>query len=238
MTKMEQLPFDLGSRYAHEREDFWISDSNRAAVAWLDKLAGAKASGTNLGCEESDINRYPALVIFGPPASGKTHLLQVWKKEAKAIELSLAQLMPDTIDQTVGSAKEVMIDNVSSAIGKRSSEETLFHLYNILQERGGTLLMTASMPVAAWPFVLADLKSRLMAAPAVEVGSPDDALMAVVLAKLFSDRQIFVPQEVVQFILSRIERSFLAMRQTVEKIDRRALSEKRPVTIPLVRELL
>ena len=223
MTKTEQFPFDLGPRHAHGREDFWVSDSNRAAVAWLDQWPEWPA---------------PARVIFGPPASGKTHLLQVWKKEASAIELSLAQLSPALIDRALGQAKAVMIDDVLPAIGHRSSEEALFHLYNMLRERSGALLLTASTPVKDWPFVLPDLKSRLMAGPAVEVGSPDDTLMAVILTKLFSDRQIFVPQEVIQFILPRIERSFLALRQIVDKIDRRALSEKRPVTIPLVRDLL
>jgi chromosomal replication initiation ATPase DnaA len=85
---------------------------------------------------------------------------------------------------------------------------------------------------------LPDLKSRLMAAPAAELGSPDDTLMAVVLTKLFSDRQIFVPQEVIEFILPRIERSFLSLRDIADKIDRRALAEKRPVTVPLVKEIL
>ncbi len=220
MAKTEQLPFDLGPRHAHAREDFWVSDCNSAAVAWLDK------------------KDWPALVIYGPPASGKTHLLHVWKKETQAHELSLAQLTSVTINRALGNAKNVMIDDILPAIGNHVSEEALFHLYNMLRERGGSLLMTASAPVTEWPFVLPDLKSRLMAAPAVELGSPDDVLMSVVLAKLFSDRQIFVPQEVVQFILPRIERSFLALRQIVDKIDRRALSEKRPVTIPLVRELL
>jgi len=220
MLKKEQIPFDLGVRHAHEREDFWVSDCNRDAVAWLDK------------------QDWPALIIYGPPASGKTHLLRVWKKETKASELSLAQLTPTTISRALGDAKNVMIDDVLPVIGVRHAEEALLHLYNMLRERDGALLMTASAPVTAWPFVLPDLKSRLLAAPAAELGSPDDTLMAVVLTKLFSDRQIFVPQEVVQFILPRIERSFLALRETVDKIDRRALAEKRPVTIPLVREVL
>ena len=223
MAKPEQLPFDLGPRHAHEREDFWVSDSNRAAIAWLDKWPDWPA---------------PALIIFGPPACGKTHLLQVWKKEAGAKEISLRHLTPESVDRIVGAAKEVMIDDVLPALGRREQEEALFHLYNLLRERGGHLLLTAEQPVREWPFSLADLKSRLMAAPAVEVSSPDDALMAVVLTKLFSDRQIFVSQEVVQFILPRIERSFLAMRQLTDKIDRKALSEKRAVTIPLVREIL
>jgi DnaA regulatory inactivator Hda len=224
-AKNEQLPFDLAPRLAHEREDFWVSESNSAAVGWIDKWA---TSGWPA----------PALIIFGPPASGKTHLLQVWKKEAKAKELTTAQLTPDTISRALGEAKTVIIDNVSTVAGIRVAEEALLHLYNMLRERGGSLLMTAATSPAEWPLVLPDLKSRLMAAPAVEVGSPDDALMAVVLTKLFSDRQIFVPQEVIQFMLTRIERSFLAMRQVVDRIDRQALSEKRPVTIPLVRDLL
>jgi len=222
MTKPEQIPFDLGSRPAHERGDFWVSGSNREAVSWLDKWPDWPA---------------PALVIFGPPASGKTHLLQVWKKEAAAREILPDNLDVKTLSESIGGAKEVIVDNASAAVGSRDREEALFHLYNLLRERGGHLLLAAGQPVKEWPIQLPDLRSRLLASPAVAVGSPDDELMAVVLTKLFSDRQIFVSQEVVQFILPRIERSFLALRQLVDKIDRKALSEKRPVTIPLVREI-
>ncbi len=223
MTKAEQLPFDLSHRPAYQREDFWVSASNREAVAWMDKWPDWPA---------------PALILFGPPASGKTHLLQVWKKEAKAREIALAELTAANMSAIVAATKHVMIDDIPSAIGQQPREEALFHLYNLLKEQGGSLLLTAKKPPREWPFVLPDLKSRLLAAPAVAVGSPDNELMAVVLTKLFSDRQIFVSQEVVQFILTRIERSFLALRDIVEKIDRRALAEKRPVTIPLVREVL
>ncbi len=160
----------------------------------------------------------PALVIFGPASCGKTHLLQVWKKGK--------------------GDKAVILDDASKIAGDRAEEEALFHLYNRMKEQGGHLLLAAEKPVKEWPLVLPDLKSRLLAEPAVAIGSPDDELMAVVLTKLFSDRQIFVPQEVVQFILSRIERSFLALREIADKIDRKALSEKRPVTIPLVREIM
>lgn len=223
MTKPEQLPFDLSPRPAHEREDFWVSASNRDAVAWLDKWPDWPA---------------PVLLITGPPASGKTHLLQVWKKEAAAKEIFLPQLAAETLNRTIGDAKEIMIDNATPVAGDPEQEKALFHLYNLLRERDGHLLMTAEKPVREWPIRLPDLKSRLQAAPTVAVGSPDDELMAVVLTKLFSDRQIFVSQEVVQFILPRLERSFLAMRQIVDKIDHRALAEKRPVTIPLVRDVL
>ncbi len=217
----EQIPFALEARSAHGREDFWVSDCNRDAVAWLDKYPDWP------GC---------ALVIHGSPASGKTHLLQVWKKEKQAAERAVADLDLAAVGGMTAAA--VMLDDVLPAIGDRAKEEALLHLYNMLRERGGGLLLTAQKPVAEWPFVLPDLKSRLMAAPSAALGSPDDALMAIVLAKLFSDRQIFVPQAVIDFILPRIERSFAAMRRIVDEIDRRALSQKRPVTVPLVRDLL
>ncbi len=215
----EQIPFALEHRSAHEREDFWVSDCNRAAVAWLDKYPDWP------GC---------ALVIYGPPASGKTHLCKVWQKKSAAAAMESVEAMQDWR----GGPVSVVIDDALRFIGDREKEEYLFHLYNFMQGHGVHMLLASDKPVAQWPFVLPDLKSRLMAAPAVAIGSPDDALMAIVLAKLFSDRQIFVPQGVIDFILPRIERSFAAMSRIVDDIDRRALSEKRPVTVPLVRELL
>lgn len=216
--KAEQLPFDLGHRAAYEREDFWVSSSNSAAVAWIDKWPDWPA---------------PALVLYGPPACGKTHLSRVWEKKSGGLRISA-----ETVESVSGKGKAVIIDDVDSVIGRRKSEESLFHLYNAFRESGGSLLLTAKTAPAEWPFVLADLESRILAAPSVAMGSPDDHLMAVVLTKLFSDRQIFVSQDVISFILARIERSFSALRDIADAVDRRAMAEKRAVTIPLVRDIL
>ena len=211
----EQLPFDLGHRGAFAREDFWVSDSNREAIGWLDKWPQWPA---------------PALVIHGPAGSGKTHLLQVWKQESGAIVFNPAK--PLTHETAV------IVDDAETLVGTPAGEEALFHAYNTLKENGGHMLLAAAQPQRSWRFTLPDLKSRLLAAPAVQTGSPDDQLLAVVLTKLFSDRQIFVPQEVVQFIVPRIERSFDTARTLVDKIDRRALSKKNAVTVPLVRDVM
>lgn len=212
--KPQQLPFDLGHRTAFARDDFWISQSNQDAVAWIDKYPDWPA---------------PLLVIYGPRACGKTHLLKVWQNETGAAPYDAAAI--DNLPRAV------TVDGIDRLLGDVAREEALLHLYNIQKERGGHILAAAETAPGAWRFKLRDLGSRLLAAPAVSVGSPDDALMAVVLTKLFSDRQIFVPQEVVQFLLPRLERSFAAMRDIVDAIDRKALAEKRAITIPLVREI-
>ncbi|HYD18879.1 MAG TPA: DnaA/Hda family protein [Patescibacteria group bacterium] len=219
--KPQQLPFDLGHRPAFEREDLWVSESNRDAVAWLDKYPGWPA---------------PALILYGPPASGKTHLCHVFQNQTDAVCIT-----PATINDFRGVndfPQTSIIDDAEKMIGETESETALFHTWNRAKEEGAQLLLTGENPPARWNFTLPDLKSRLLAAPAVAIAPPDEQLMAVVLAKLFSDRQLAVPAEVISFITARIERSFKTVNDLVTEIDRQSLSQKRPVTVPLVREIL
>ena len=82
------------------------------------------------------------------------------------------------------------------------------------------------------------MRSRLAALPAVEVGAPDDGLIAAVLVKLFADRQIVVEHDVLRYMLTRMERSFDAAMRLVDMVDEEALARGRGVTVPLVRSVL
>ena len=219
--KPQQLPFDLGHREAFERDDLWVSRSNADAVAWLDKYPDWNA---------------PALVVYGPPASGKTHLARVWQKQTDALDVT-----PQNINDLRGIndfPQATIIDDAEKFIGNNDGETALFHTYNRAKEEGAHILLTAEHPPALWRFTLPDLKSRIMAAPAVAIAEPDEQLMSIVLAKLFSDRQLSVPAEVIEFVVKRIERSFAALRAIATEIDKQSLSQKRPVTVPLAREIL
>lgn len=211
--KPEQIPFDLPARPAFSRDDFFVSTSNADAIAALDLWP--KWSGN-------------ILVLHGAAGCGKTHLCHVHagRSGAQLVDLS-----------GVSASTELILDNADHVCGDIAAEEILFHTINRLNENGGHLLMTGTLPPAGWSFVLPDLKSRVLAAYAVAVAPPDDVLMSVLLAKLFSDRQLFVTQDVIHFILARCERSFAAISAVVADIDRRALAEKRAVTIPLVRDI-
>jgi chromosomal replication initiation ATPase DnaA len=82
------------------------------------------------------------------------------------------------------------------------------------------------------------LASRLKALPVVMLASPDDALLRAVLVKLFADRQLVVDESLITYLATRIERSFAAARAVVDRLDREALRQKRPVTRSLAVELL
>ena len=232
----QQRTFDWPVRPAFGREDFLVAPCNEAAVAWLDRWPDWPG---------------PALVIHGPPGSGKSHLAEVWRGRsgagvveassladvveasslADATEASsLAQAVPDTARKTAA----LVVDG----LGGRIDERALLHCYNGIAERGGHLLLTASAPPSHWPLALPDLASRLRLAPVVELGMPDDALLGALILKLFADRQIAVAPEVPAYVVPRIERTFEAVDTLVERLDRAALAEGRAVTVPLVRAVL
>ena len=98
--------------------------------------------------------------------------------------------------------------------------------------------MTASRPPANWDIALDDLRSRLRAANAAGIGRPDDTLLAAVLIKHFSDRELRVAPELIVYLIARIERSLAAAAATVAVLDAAALAERVPINIALARNVL
>jgi chromosomal replication initiation ATPase DnaA len=78
----------------------------------------------------------------------------------------------------------------------------------------------------------------LLAAPAVAVEAPDDALLGAVLVKLFADRQLRISEDLIAYLLPRIERSFAAAQEIVAALDAAALAGQRAVTVRLARALI
>jgi chromosomal replication initiation ATPase DnaA len=115
-------------------------------------------------------------------------------------------------------------------------DEGLFHLINAVRGAGSHLLLTARRFPAAWGVALPDLASRLKAAATVEIHEPDDLLLAGVITKLFTDRQIDVEPHVVQYLVRRIERSLATAMRVVDRLDRTALERKTPITRALAAE--
>lgn len=218
-----QIPFDLGHRTAMGREDFLIAPSNEDAVAWIDLWPEWPA---------------PALILYGPVASGKSHLAAVWGEKANAACVNPSTLNDTSIRQIAATAKHVILEDADNLIGNVEAEKGLFHLYNLFKEENRSILLTLQEPPVRRAFAVPDLASRLRAAPTVAIREPDDVLLGSILVKLFNDRQLRVGQEVITYILSRMERSFEEARRIVDAADQRAMSEKRAVSVPLLKEIL
>jgi len=208
-----QLVLPLEIRSAQGRADFIVVPANQRAVAFLDSYPHWPA---------------PAVALFGPAASGKSHLAAVWADKAGATVLEAAQL------ESGIPAGPLVVENVTAGV----AEAPLFALL----ERGTPLLLTAQLPPAEWPekFALAlpDLVSRVRALLAFALWAPDDALLMGLAVKLFADRQVQVPENVVTHMIRSLERSPAAIRDFVARADMIALAGKRPINISLIKDLL
>ena len=223
MTRPEQLALGLPGLTAMSRADFLEAPSNALALAAIEDPAGLPQG---------------KLVLTGPPGAGKSHLAQVWAEANRARPLdpgALAASLPGLLSDLQGAA--VVIDDAERIAGTEG-EEALFHLHNHLQATRGALLLTARGPARDWGLRLPDLHSRLLATTHVALEPPDDALLAAVLVKLFSDRQIRVSPQLIDFLLARIERSLAQARAVVAALDARALALGRPVSRQLAAEIL
>ena len=216
MTAHPQLTFAFDHRPALSGEDFLVAPNNAEAVAWLDRWPDWPS---------------PVLAIHGPPASGKTHLAQVFLARSGATLVApqaVAECAPDLL---LGDAPACVIDD-AEALVTGGCEEALLHLYNTVREAGRHLLLTSVQAPARWGAPLADLHSRLVAGAAVAIGPPDDALIAAVLVKLFADRQLKVEEDVIAYMMARMERSLEEARRLVALVDGAALAERRNITVP------
>ncbi len=223
VTRHQQLPLNLGARLAYGRADFLIGPENRDAVGWIDRWPDWPA---------------PLLVITGPAASGKSHLAAVWRDISRAEVIRPDLLATRSADEIAGAAENIVLDGIDLWIGTVEAEETLFHLYNIFKEEGRSMLITSRMPPSRAEFAIADIASRMRAAPLAAIRPPEDTLLASVLIKLFSDRQLSVTNDIINYILPRMERSFDAAREIVARADEMALAQRQKISIPLMRRVM
>ncbi len=212
-----QLSLGLTLPVSYAREDFLVAPGNQAALAWIDRWPDWPGH---------------ALVLHGNPGSGKTHLAQIWAAQAGARIAAPQDVDARSVDALA--QQPLALDDADRA----GDPVALFHLVNLMRERGFDLLLTGAAAPARWNFGLPDLMSRLRAMPAQEIAAPDDALLAAMLVKLFADRQLSVGEDVVRYLGARIERSCHAARSWVAALDAAALAENRAVTVALVRRLM
>ncbi|MEJ0063102.1 MAG: DnaA/Hda family protein [Alphaproteobacteria bacterium] len=219
-----QMAFDLPFRVAMGAEDFIVTDSNRIAVGMIDAWP-----------------EWPSriIILHGAPGSGKTHLARVWETVSGA-HYSTGEAIGRKLESLLG-ATTVIIDGIDRIVGNEEGEHALFHLCNHIQQsgqQGGHMLLTALNSPARLPFGLPDLRSRILSYGEVEILPPDDILLAALLIKHFNDRQLHVDEDVIGFLLPRIERSADAVRRIVAALDAAALARKSGVTVPLARLVL
>jgi chromosomal replication initiation ATPase DnaA len=217
-----QLPLPLPHNAAMGADDFLITVSNRDAAAWIEKWPDWPS---------------PGLILIGYSGSGKTHLMKLWLARCAGRLVTAAEI-GNRNSESLATTRFIAVDDADSIAGNAAAEEGLFHLYNHLNAIKGSLLLTMKHGAGQEDFALPDLKSRLVALPAVALNAPDDVLLQALIVKQFRDRQIALDSGVVSYLAPRIPRDAAGIRDLVERLDVAALSEGRKITVALARKIL
>ena len=217
---MQQIPLTLPLPPSYDENSFIIGPANQGACDWLKKWPDWPLP-------------FRALNIFGPSGSGKTHLSCLWRGRHEAV---FFDALNDFDSDRLSGRCHVLLDNFEPA--GRYDDTALFHLFNHIQSVSGTILILSQQPVAHYHSSLPDLASRLRSVAAQEIYLPDDVLLKDVLAKHFADRQCAVTNQVLDYAVNRMERSFAAAQQIAADIDQLALARKTPVGMATARQVL
>lgn len=221
-AERQQYALPLPHDPAQGREALLVTEAN--ALAWARLEAWPRWAE-------------PVLLLHGPRGCGKTHMARLWLQASGGAALPWWRLLAEDFDPIAVAGRPLLLDDADRLAGDPLGEAALFHLVNLQREAGAGLLLTARRPASVWPVALPDLGSRLRAAHSQGVAEPDDETLAMLLVKLFGDRQVLIGPGVIAFLVLRIERSFAEAARLVAEIDAAALAGGRAITLAFVRRL-
>ncbi|MEO5344156.1 MAG: DnaA regulatory inactivator Hda [Gammaproteobacteria bacterium SHHR-1] len=183
--------------------------------------------------------------IWGPPASGKSHLLQALANRAAeaghaALYLPLDPLLEqDPAGLELFAERELIcLDGLERLLGNRPWQEALYGLYNAVQQQGGCLVSASRRPPRELPLELADLQSRLSWGPCYQLQPLDHGHKARLLQQRAGELGLQLPEDAAHYLLNRQQRDLVGLLGLLERLDRASLAAQRRLTVPFIRQQL
>jgi DnaA-homolog protein len=225
---VEQLPLGVRLRASASFATF-ARGENGAALAALETRS--RVSGAPLW-------------IWGPPGSGRTHLLQAAcgaaaraGRSCAYLPLSAPWLKPEQL-AGLEALELLALDDIGAVLGTDAFESALFRLYRELAEREAQLLIADAAPPATLAIRLPDLASRLRASEVWQLRPLAEAAQGEALTARAQLLGLELPADTLQFLQRRVPRDFAALCGLLDTLDERALAAQRRLTVPFVREVL
>jgi DnaA-homolog protein len=226
---VRQLPLGVG---LPDREVFasFLPARNSEALEHSRRVAGGDVVGSTWIC--------------GPPAAGKTHLLQAICSQVavshRAGYVPLAELASLGVGVLEGlpQLQCVCLDDLEAVVGRLEWEKAIFGLLRELEECGGTLVMAARPPPALLAWALPDLGSRCTAAAVLQLRALDEAEQQQALQLRARLRGFELPEETSRWLQRRFPRDMRRLYELLDTLDEAALAAQRRLTVPFIREVL
>ena len=226
----QQLPLSLGLQHLPSLDDFIVGHNQVVIDALRRSLEGGGEA---------------ILYLFGPAGCGRSHLLQAQcalaeKHGLQCAYLALsdrASLSPELLEG-LETLDLLAVDDIQLIAGDSAWEAALFALFNRCHDRGTRMIFSADCGPAALPIRLLDLRSRLAWGLSLSLRALDDKGRFELLQLLAARRALKLPDDVARYLLERTPRHPSDLVETIARLDRASLAEKRRLTIPFVRDSL
>ena len=218
MKELNQLLLNFNFKKSFNDHDYYVSDSNYFAFNLIDKWPK---------WEKRILN------IHGEKFSGKTHLSKIFQLKSSAIYLNEKEINNE-IFKKIKLYESIIIDEFSNKI----EENLIYSIFNLVDQDSKYLLINTETPLSEIKFKLPDLVSRSKNSLQAKIDPPNDELIFALILKNFSDRQIKLEKQIIEFIVNRIERSYSKISEFIYKVDELSLKKKKPINLKTVKEIL
>jgi chromosomal replication initiator protein len=241
MPDHSQLLLNFPTRPEFDFSNFVISDGSRFAF-----------DAARNFCSPSE-TPYQSFFLFGQKNLGKTHLLLsignlAAEKGSRALYIKGADFCDKIGDGESVQSQQILkklmdvdyflLDDVEALTPSVAAQEKLYHIYNSVIEKGGKVAFASNFPPDKIKDAENYLTSRFQWGMLAEIKPIDDTTTAKIIHKLAKDVDLNLPENIINFLLSRIPRDFISIQNAVSVLNRESYVQKKKVTLPLVKKAL
>lgn len=226
-------------------ENYCSSASNQVARAIGEAIA-TDARGS----------KFNPLVVFGAPGVGKTHLIQ-------AIGIRIKERNPQTrvlyitsrlfesqyttavrqsrINDFIyfyQSIDVLIIDDIQDLIGKKSTQNTFFHIFNHLYQNQKKIILSSDCPPSQMEGMEERMLSRFKCGMIAQLDRPDYDLRRAALTQQAAQDGIVLPDDVLNFIAANVTDSIRELQGIVVSLLAHSLCLNKKIDLDLTRRIL
>lgn len=218
---------------AYTFDTFVVGDNNKIAYTAAKTVA-----------ERSNVFSNP-IFIYGGPGLGKTHLMQAIANEVYRTQPNLKVLYVTSenfLIELVNSIKNkerdteefrqkyrnvdvLLMDDVQFLSGKEAAQQELFNTFNQLHQSGKRIILSADKPPKDIPILEERLKSRFNQGLIVDISSPDYETRLAILKQKAEEKNIIVPDKILQRIAEKLDTNIRDLEGALNKITMIAMLE-------------
>lgn len=219
---MRQLLLEWGAARPQTLDSFVVG-RNQELAALLGLIANQKVSTLD--------QRF--VTIWGEAGAGKSHLLHALAATGPALYLPFDA--PLSAFEWSPAVRLYLLDDCQSL--PSSSQIAAFALYNQIREAGGVLVACADKPPAQLD-LREDLRTRLGWSLIYQLHGLSDEEKIDALTQSAQARGLSLSGGVLPYLLTHFRRDMQSLSTMLDALDRYSLETQRPITMPLLRELL